>query len=104
MSAGEIIFIVAVVAVATLMTILKGKVPAWLGFVLMLLASLVAIVGGAATKNFRAIPLGAAGVIGTIIAWVSGASSNPATNPDLPGDSRKDDPDTLGGVATNIPW
>ncbi|SRR6266700_1781679 len=107
MSIGEILFMAAVVAVAALMTILKGKVPAWLGFILMLLASLVAIVGGAATKEFKAIPICVAGVIGTIVAWVSGATSSPATNPDLPGDDdrpRRDDPDTLGGVARNIRW
>jgi len=107
MSAGEIVFMVAVVGVAVLMTILKGKVPAWLGFVLMLAASAVAIVGGATTGNFRAIPLGIAGVAGTIIAWVSGATSSAATNydPSDSGDSsRRDDPDTLGGVASNIRW
>jgi hypothetical protein len=96
MSIGEIIFMVAVVGVAVLMAILKDKVPAWLGFVLMLVASVVAIVGGAVTSEFKAIPLGVAGVIGTIIAWVTGAKSAPAA-----GD------DTLGGVASGIglvPW
>jgi len=107
MSIGEIIFMVAVVAVAILMTILKSKVPAWLGFVLMLAASVVAIVGGAATGGFKAIPLGVAGVIGTIIAWVAGANSAPATNPDPPDDgssARTDDPDTLGGIASRVRW
>jgi hypothetical protein len=107
MSIGEIIFMLAVVAVAILVTVLKSKVPAWLGFVLMLAASAVAIVGGAATSNFKAIPLGVAGVIGTIIAWVTGATSSAATNPDLPDDgtsTRRDDPDTLGGVASHIRW
>lgn len=107
MSTGEIIFMVAVVAVAILVTALKSKVPAWLGFVLMLAASAVAIVGGAATQNYKAIPLGVAGVIGTIIAWATGATSSPATNPELPGPDdgqRRDDPDTLGGVANNIKW
>jgi hypothetical protein len=107
MSIGEIIFMLAVVAVAILVTVLKSKVPAWLGFVLMLAASAVATVGGAATSNFKAIPLGVAGVIGTIIAWVTGATSNAATNPDLPDDgtsTRRDDPDTLGGVASHIRW
>ena len=107
MSIGEIIFMVAVVGVAVLVTILKSKVPAWLGFILMLAASVVAIVGGAVTNNFKAIPLGVAGVIGTLIAWFAGAKSSPATNPDLPDDgssSRRDDPDTLGGVAANINW
>jgi hypothetical protein len=111
MSTGEIIFMVLVVGVAILVTVLKDKVPAWLGFVLMLAASVVAIVGAAVTGEFKAIPLGAAGVIGTIIAWVAGAKSSAATNPDLPDDgtssSRPDDPDTLGGLASNItfvPW
>lgn len=110
MKTGEIIFIVVVVAVAILVTVLKGKLPAWLGFILMLAASVAAIVGGAAIKEFKVIPVGAAGVICTIIAWVAGAVSKPATNPDLPGDDdrpRRDDPDTLGGVASKItlvPW
>jgi hypothetical protein len=111
MSTGEIIFMVLVVGVAILVTVLKDKVPAWLGFVLMLAASVVAIVGGAVTGEFKPIPLGAAGVIGTIIAWIAGAKSSAATNPDLPDDgtssSRPDDPDTLGGLASNIsflPW
>lgn len=107
MSVGEILFMVAVVAVAVLMTVLKGKVPAWLGFILMLAASVVAIVGGAVTRNYKAIPIGVAGVIGTIIAWRAGAESSPATNPERPGtgdDPRRDDPDTLGGVASRIGW
>lgn len=91
MSIGEIIFMVAVVVVAGLMAILKDKVPAWLGFGLMLVASLVAIVGGAVTREYKAIPIGAAGVIGTIIAWVTGATSEASA-----------DDDTLGGKAKNI--
>jgi len=93
MSVGEILFMVLVVAVAVLMAILKNKMPSWLGFVLMLLASIVAIAGGAATKNYKAIPLGVAGVIGTIVAWVSGATSQPAASDD-----------TLGGIAERVPW
>src|SRR5215467_4191241 len=93
MEVGDILFMVLVVAVAVLMAILKNKVPHWLGFVLMLLASIVAIAGGAATKNYKAIPLGVAGVIGTIIAWVSGATSQPVASDD-----------TLGGVAERIRW
>ena len=44
-------------------------------------------------------------MIGTIIAWITGATSSPATNPELPGtgdEPRRDDPDTLGGVASRI--
>jgi hypothetical protein len=92
MSAGEILFMVLVVAVAGLMTALKDKVPSWLGFVLMLAASVAAIIGSAATKNYKAIPLGVAGVVCTIIAWVSGATSKPQASDD-----------TLGGVAEHIP-
>jgi len=107
MSVGEIVFMVAVVAVALLMTVLKGKVPAWLGFLLMLIASIVVIVGSAVTGGYKAIPLGVAGVIGTILVWIFGATSQPATNPDLPGGDdgqRRDDPDTLGGVASRVRW
>ena len=84
---------VLVVGVAILIAILKNKVPAWLGFVLMLAASVAAIIGSAATKNYKAIPLGAAGVVGTIVAWISGATSKAQASDD-----------TLGGIAENIPW
>jgi len=53
-------------------------------------------VGGAVTSEFKAIPLGVAGVIGTIIVWVTGAKSSASA-----------DDDTLGGIASNIgfvPW
>jgi hypothetical protein len=106
MSIGEILFMVAVVVVAALMTALKSKVPAWLGFILMILAGGGVAVGAGVTNNLKAVPLGIAGAIGAILAWASGATSKPATNPDLPGgdDSvRRDDPDTLGGVADRIP-
>src|ERR1041385_4433276 len=93
MSVGDILFMVLVVGVAVLMAILKNKVPSVLGFILMLVASIVAIVAGAATKNYKPIPLGVAGVIGTIVAWVSGATSQPAASDD-----------TLGGVAERVPW
>lgn len=96
MSTGDAIFMVVVAGVALLVAILKDKVPAWLGFAAMLVASGVAIVGGAVTREFKVIPSGVAGVVGTIIAWVSGARS-----------SAQADDDTLGGLAKNIsfaPW
>jgi len=106
MAVGEILFMVAVVAVAALMTALKGKVPAWLGFVLMIAGSVAVIIGSAVTQNYKAIPLGVAGVIGTVLIWISGATSEPATNydPDDNGSNRRDDPDTLGGVARRVRW
>ena len=73
----------------------------------MLIASIVVIVGSVATQSYKAIPLGVAGVIGTILVWIFGSTSQPATNPDLPGDSdgqRRDDPDTLGAVASRVRW
>jgi len=107
MEVGEILFMVLVVAVAILVAALNKKLPYWLGFIFMLVASAVAIIGGAATGNYKAIPLGVAGVLGTIVAWVSGATSEPATNAsggDDDNDRRRDDPDTLGGMARRIRW
>lgn len=95
MGPGDIIFMVVVVAVAALMTVLKGKVPAWLGFILVLLGGLVCIVGGAATKNFKAIPVGVAFVIATILMWVGSATSSAATDSDS---------NTLGAAVSNAPW
>jgi hypothetical protein len=53
LSSGEVIFMVVLIAVAILVTVLKNKVPAWLGFVLMLAESVVAIVGGAVTRQVQ---------------------------------------------------
>jgi len=93
MSVVDILFMVLVIAVAVLMTILKNKVPAWLGFVLMLAASVTVIIGGAATKHYKPVPLGVAGVLGTVLVWITGATSQPAA-----GDG------TLGGIATGVKW
>lgn len=108
MSAGEIIFMVLVVGVAISMAVLKSKVPYWLGFILMLVASAAAIVGGVATKGYKIVPFGVACLLGTIVAWVSGATSKPATSDDAGGDGDsdrdRDKPDTLGGLASRIRW
>jgi len=96
MKTGDTIFMVVVIGVAVLLAILKailkGNLPNWLGFVLMIAASLVAIVGGAATQSYKTIPIGVAGALGSALAWISGATS-----------SGEADSDTLGGVAKNIP-
>jgi len=104
MSVLDILFMVLVVGVAILMAILKDRVPSWLGFVLMLAAAIAAIVGGAATKHYKVIPLAAAGVVGTILLWITGATSKPATNYDPDGDRDRDSADTVGGIATRIQW
>ena len=106
MGAGDIIFMVVVITVAALMTVLNKKVPAWLGFILVLLGGLAAIAGGAAMKNFKIIPVGVAFVIATILLWATGATSTPSTNSD-DGDGsagKYPDPDTLGATARNAPW
>ena len=105
MSAVDILFMGLVVAVAILMAVLKSKIPYWLGFVLMIVAGSVTIVGGAVTHEYKAIPLGVAAVVGTIVVWISGATSSPASSTDsCGGDSRRDDPDTLGGIASRVRW
>ncbi len=96
MKTGDVIFMVVVIAVALLITILKailkGNLPNWLGFILMIAASLVAIVGGAATQSYRTIPIGVAGAVGSALAWIFGGKSSAAA-----------ENDTLGGVASGIP-
>jgi drug/metabolite transporter (DMT)-like permease len=95
MSVGEIIFMVLVVGVAIVMAVLKDKMPSWLGFILMLAAGIVTIIGSAVTKNYKAVPLGAASILATVIVWIGGATSSAATT---------EDPDTLGGVASKAAW
>jgi hypothetical protein len=106
MSGVDILFMVLVVGVAILMAILKDRVPSWLGFVLMLAAAIAAIVGGAATKHYKVVPLGVAGMLSTILVWITGATSRPSTNydPDEDRDRGRDSADTLGGIATRVKW
>ena len=98
MSAGELIFMGIVVGVAILVGILakvKSDLSKWLGFGLMLAASLVAIIGGIAIGEYRVIPLGVACLLGTLVAFLGGAVFSSATN---------DDAGTLGGVASSMRW
>jgi hypothetical protein len=107
MSTGEIIFMVAVVVAAVLATILKNRTY-WLGLGLMMGASLVDIIGGVVIQEYRVVPLGIAGVIGTLIVFFTGRIFvAPATNIDSPDDNggpKGDDPDTLGGIASRMKW
>jgi hypothetical protein len=81
-------------AVVTAVILAAGrKLPAWLGFVFMLGASALAIAFGIIGNAHRFIPLGVACLIGTAVAWYSGASAKP-----------EGDDDTLGGTADAIPW
>jgi len=62
---------------------LLGWLPAWLGFVLIILAGLAVAVLGivTGTKTAGFIAFGVAAVVGSILAWWSGAKSEPRGNP-----------------------
>lgn len=82
-------------AAALLVAVIFGvgrKLPSWLGFVFMLAASALVVVVGFATTAYRFVPLGFAALIGTAVAWASGATAAPEENDD-----------TLGGTADHIP-
>ncbi len=68
------------------------KLPDWLGFLFMILASGLIIGVGFAEHVYKFLPLGFACLLGTIVAWASGASAKPEGNDD-----------TLGGTADAIP-
>ena len=74
---------------------LLGWLPAWLGFVLIILAGIAPIVVGAIQRDPNAafIAFGVAAIASSIIAWWSGARSEPRANPfDR----------SFGGVVSNI--
>jgi len=56
---------------------LLGWIPDWVGFTLIILAGVVAIVVGAVQSDAGFIAFGVATVLSAIIAWASGASSKP---------------------------
>ena len=71
--------------------------PAWVGFVVIILIGIGAIIGGALMPEPCLIAFGAWGVISSILAWLTGAKSrvgNTSINPT-----------TFGGCVSNIrPW
>lgn len=62
---------------------LLGWLPAWLGFALIILAGIaVAILGPATnTKPAGFVAFGVAAIISSVLAWWSGARSEPRFNP-----------------------
>ncbi len=58
-----------------------GWLPGWLGFVLIILAGVAAIVVGATTPSAGFIAFGVAAIVSSGLAWWSGASSQPRVNP-----------------------
>ncbi len=71
--------------------------PAWAGFVVIILISIGAIIGGALVPEPCLIAFGAWGVISSILAWVTGATSRVGNT--------SVDPTTFGGCVSNIrPW
>ena len=88
----QVVQVIAAIVVAVIGAVAR-KLPNWLGFLFMLLASALIIVVGFATQAYRFLPLGFACLIGTVIAWIAGASFKP-----------EGEDDTLGGTAEYIPW
>jgi hypothetical protein len=64
-----------------LMERILGWLPGWLGFVLIILAGVAAIVVGIATPSAGFIAFGVAAIASSILAWWSGAKSTPEINP-----------------------
>ncbi|MPZ48134.1 MAG: hypothetical protein GEU75_02285 [Dehalococcoidia bacterium] len=58
-----------------------GFIPNWVGFGLAIAAGVACIIVGAMQPYAGLIAIGAAAVISSIIAWVSGAKSTPSVNP-----------------------
>jgi len=70
-----------------------GWLPAWLGFVLIILAGVAAIIVGAITPSAGFVAFGVAAIASSILAWWSGAKSEPRVNPfDM----------SFGGVVKNV--
>ncbi|MBW3577861.1 MAG: hypothetical protein KY462_09010 [Actinobacteria bacterium] len=62
-------------------TRLLDAIPNWVGFGLIILVGVVLVIVGALGPNGGAIAFGVATVISAIIAWVSGARSQPRVDP-----------------------
>jgi hypothetical protein len=61
---------------------LLAWLPGWLGFVLILLAGILAIIFGAAvTPSAGLVAFGIAAIASAALAWYSGATSTPRVNP-----------------------
>ncbi len=58
-----------------------GWLPAWVGFGFAILAGVVLLVAGIATKVPGLDAFGVAAIISSILAWVVGGSATPRVNP-----------------------
>ena len=70
------------------------NVPPWLGFVLIIIVGIAAIIFGAvafAPANAGFIAFGVWAIVSSVLAWATGATSAPST-------------DNFGGVVTNLKW
>ena len=75
---------------------LLGWLPAWLGFVLIILAGVAAIIVGAIAQpnpNAGFIAFGVAAIASSILAWWAGGRSEPRANPF---------DQSFGGVVSNV--
>lgn len=60
---------------------LLGWLPGWLGFVLIILAGVAAIIVGAIQSSIGFVAFGVAAIASSGLAWWSGAKSEPRANP-----------------------
>ena len=56
---------------------LLGWIPNWVGFGIIIVIGVIAIVVGATTPTVGLVAFGIAAIISAILAWVTGASSRP---------------------------
>jgi vacuolar-type H+-ATPase subunit I/STV1 len=64
-----------------LMERVLGWLPVWLGFVLIIVAGIAAFIVGIVTTSAGFIAFGVAAIASAILAWWSGAKSEPQINP-----------------------
>ena len=60
---------------------LLGWIPAWVGFVFIILAGVLCIVVGIVQGSAGFIAFGVAAIASSIMAWMSGATSTPKLDP-----------------------
>ncbi len=81
--------------VNTLWERILGWLPGWLGFVLIILAGIASFIVGVITPSAGFIAFGIAAIASAILAWVTGATSEPRINPfEL----------SFGGYVSRVVW
>lgn len=73
---------------------LLGWLPAWLGFMFIIAAGVLAIIFGSVSGSVGLIAIGVWAIASSVIAWAAGAKSSPRANPFKM---------SFGGVVKEIP-